>query len=418
LQSDPHPRNYAGVNGKKGSKVAALVLTIMVEAPLAVAFLTFSSQAAWVFPLSMPFGLVLPLVYAGVNRAEQENIGEETSWCWNRYIAALICSLPLGFLLAWLPEFGEPPGNLFSGLLGLITLPYAVPTVFALIWAVSSAITLRRSERRVKWQVTATVALLAIFIPAVGLDGVANYHIEKQRREQKAGDEAAAQRLHQERHALAKQLQHSGLNALSPPLTNFQQDALGDWLAGHLENDLTQTSNASLTDAARQYRDYPGILLKILEHPNCDESCSWAVYRSALDFEQAHPRQFIASIWQSLGQRENTPAALLEELATSNDLAKRRYAGGNKNLPPKARAKYLQAAANSDAEEERIFAAQQPDTPVPLLRKLATDKSSQYALLSNSSTPNDAIQEIVRNPMSPQIEQQAIQVLQERGVAR
>jgi len=72
----------------------------------------------------------------------------------------------------------------------------------------------------------------------------------------------------------------------------------------------------------------------------------------------------------------------------------RRAAAANPKTPKLAKTAYFQKTALSEKLWDRILAAQSPDCPPEMLRKLALDPATAKYVASNPATPTDLLQSL------------------------
>jgi hypothetical protein len=74
----------------------------------------------------------------------------------------------------------------------------------------------------------------------------------------------------------------------------------------------------------------------------------------------------------TIAENEDTPANILEFMATDEDIFVRKYIAGNQSTPPKI----LTILANDERELVRASVAKNPQTPLYILELLSNDEAA------------------------------------------
>jgi hypothetical protein len=163
-------------------------------------------------------------------------------------------------------------------------------------------------------------------------------------------------------------------------------DAVNSYLDAHSANAI------ELESASRHYRTTVGIMKHLSEKRYCPPEVLETLFDNVVELQKdpSLPNQGnLYEVLYNLAWNPNVPIPVLVRMLDDNASSVRRAAAANPRLPETARISYLNRAAASGSFSEREAAASSPDSTPDQLAKMLEDDNFRVreAASANPSTP-------------------------------
>jgi hypothetical protein len=138
-----------------------------------------------------------------------------------------------------------------------------------------------------------------------------------------------------------------------------------------------------------------------------------ALYKNALPLIERPELGSVSEVFSKIGENPNVSVSMLIRMVESDQPAVRLGASQNPKLPKAVKLAYLRRAWSSRSEAERRRVAEDPDTPVEILERLASDPVATWPLARNPSTPVSLLEKLAASN-DPSLRKEALANLSKR----
>ena len=268
-----------------------------------------------------------------------------------------------------------------------------VPLVFGLLWPILVRILAwakQSAERPLVWPAKTAIVMFIVSASCSAPFIISEYRyyirgVEAVQAEQMRMARFHEQQLIEKQKALAE-LQANGVASLSEPLTGPQVDAVNSYLDAHFQNPL------ELENASRHYPTSLPVMEHLAQKRDCPAQVLEIVYDNVVELQKdRHPQQSVnpSQVLCYLAWNPNVPVSVLVAMLDNPYTQVREAAAANPRLPEEAKVAYLKKAADSQSFSERERAAGDPDSAPEELSKMLQDGNFRVrqAAAANPNTP-------------------------------